>query len=200
MSYRIWRIDDDVTPQDSLRQATVLDILSIPAVAGLPATRTFTATEIDAHRTQLDSDDPTVRRAVVSELVRRVGEFNHEALASSSNWRLYAALRTAAVTRPDTDPAILDALVTGEEYLINEYASFYAEMAETVGLVLKPCFAIEEFSAAAYSLNEGLSMRLGGKYRRGEIVRSDISSDAPWTLFAIALEGLIFQFFDWADR
>ena len=54
-----------------------------------------------------------------------------------------------------------------------------------------------EFSAAAYSLNEGLSMRLGDAYRRDNIMRSDAGRKEPWTLFAIALEGLVFHFFDW---
>lgn len=196
MSYKIWRIGDG-TPQDAFRHAAVLDILSIPAVAGLPATREFTTTELAARADALASDDLDVRRAAVSELIRVVGEFNHIALANSANWRIYTALRTAAVTRSDVDPAIVAALDAGEVFLIEQYADFYTEISDTVGLELKPGFDMLEFSSAAYSLNEGISMRLGDSYRRDKIVRKDTTNSEPWTLFAIALEGLVFHFFDW---
>ena len=198
MSYKIWRLGDE-TPQDAFRHATVLDILGIPAVAGLPATRDFTVSELEARASELASDDRDVRRIAIGELIRRIGEFNHKALADSANWRIYTALRTAAVTRANADPAILSAIEAGETYLIDQYALFYGEVAEAVGLVLKPGFDMLEFSAAAYSLNEGISMRLGNSYRRDNIVRSNTGQDQPWTLFAIALEGLIFHFFDWAQ-
>lgn len=198
MSYKIWR-EGLGTPQDAFRQATVLDILSIPAVAGLPATVDFTKNELETHKVELASTDMAVRRRVVAGLIRRVSEFNHVALAESANWRLYTALRTAAVTRESADPEVLEALETGEAFLIAQYASFYSDMADKVGLTIKPDFTMEEFSAAAYSLNEGLSMRLGDSYRRDNIARpSGPEGNAePWTLFAIALEGLIFHFFDW---
>ena len=198
MSYKIWRIGDE-TPQDTFRHATVLDILSIPAVAGLPATRQFTRTELESRRDELDSLDTPGRRELVVDLIRRVGEFNYLALESSDNWRLYTALRSAAVTRSDTDPAVMAALEAGEEFLIREYSTFYGEMAEMVGLALKPEYAMEEFSAAAYSVNEGLSMRLGDTYRRTGIERGTGAGGATeqWSLFAIVLEALIFHFFDW---
>lgn len=196
MSYKIWRVGEG-TPQDAFRHATVLDILSIPAVAGLPATREFTSAQLQARASELASDDLNVRRSTVSELIRVVGEFNHVALAESANWRIYTALRTAAVTRSNVDPAIVAALDAGEEYLVEQYADFYTEISEAVGLVLKSEFTMTEFSAAAYSLNEGLSMRLGDSYRRDNIMRSDAGRNEPWTLFAIALEGLVFHFFEW---
>ena len=196
MSYKIWR-DGEGTPQDAFRHATVLALLSIPAVAGLPATKEFTTKELDTHREALASPDIDVRRAVVVDLIRRVGEFNHLALAESENWRIYTALRTAAVTRPAADPEILKALESGEDFLIREYSQFYSEMAKTVGLKLKADFQMDQFSAAAYSLNEGLSMRLASSYRQTGITRIDSQDGAPWTLFAVTLEALVFHFFEW---
>jgi len=198
MSYKIWR-EGDETPQDAFRKATVLDLLSIPAVAGLPATREFTSRELDLHRAELATSDTQKRRAIVIDLIRRVGEFNHLALAESANWRIYTALRAAAITRPQAETAVMDALVAGEDFLIREYAQFYEDMAATVGLSLRTDFEMNQFSAAAYSLNEGLALRLGTSYRRTDIQRvgTDGSSE-PWTLFAIALEALVFHFFDWA--
>lgn len=194
MSYKIWRNGGE-TPQDAFRQATVLDLLSIPAVAGLPATREFTSQLLLGRREALETTDRAARRAVIVELIRQVGEHNHHALADSANWRLYTALRAAALTRPDAEPAVMDALRSGEEYLIREYSKFYAETAVALGLSLRNDFEMDQFSAAAYSINEGLAMRLSSSYRQAGIER--VGSDEPWTLFAVSLEALVFHFFDW---
>jgi len=198
MSYKIWR-EVDETPQDAFRRATVLDLLSIPAVAGLPATRDFAIRQLDSHRESLASADPAARKTIVIDLIRQVGEFNHVALAESANWRIYTALRAAALTRPDADQAVIEALSAGEDFLIQEYGDFYAEMASTVGLQLKDEYEMSQFSAAAYSINEGLALRIASTYRQTDISRStEDGSTKQWTLFAIALEALIFHFFDWA--
>lgn len=92
----------------------------------------------------------------------------------------------------------MKALESGEDYLIREYSQFYAEMAETVGLRLKADYEMDQFSAAAYSLNEGLAMRLSSSYRQTDIERGgSANTKGPWTLFAVSLEALIFHFFEW---
>lgn len=195
MSYKIWR-EGGETPQDAFRRAAVFDLLSIPAVAGLPATREFTTRQLDIHREALRSDDLDHRRAAIIDLIREVGEFNHRALAESADWRLYSALRAAAITRPNAEPAVMDALTKGEDFLIREYSQFYTEIASTLGLLLRPEFEMDQFSAASYSINEGLAMRLASSYRQTEIVRE--GNDAHWTLFAVSLEALVFHFFELA--
>lgn len=195
MSYKIWRVGDE-TPQDAFRRATVLDLLSIPAVAGLPMTREFTLSEIDRSRDAINSDDDATRKSAVIDLLRRVGEFNHLALVESEHWKLYVALRAAAITRPLAQPEVMAALNDGEEFLISAYSDFYSEVASTLHLKLRSEFEMHQFSAAAYSLNEGLAMRLLPSYRQSGVERAD--GGEPWTLFALALEGLIFRFFDWA--
>ncbi len=195
MSYKIWR-EGDETPQDAFRRATVLELLAIPAVAGLPATREYTTRQLDVQREALRSDNLDIRKDAIIGLIRDVGEFNHQALAESANWKLYSALRSAAITRPDADPAVIDALTKGEDYLIREYSDFYAEISSALGLKLRAEFEMDQFSAAAYSINEGLAMRLASSYRQTGIIRA--GSDAPWTLFAVSLEALVFHFFDWA--
>lgn len=196
MSYKIWR-EGEQSPQDAFRRAAVLDLLSIPAVAGLPATREFTTRLIDMRRADIGSDDLSVRKAAIVDLIREVGEYNHQALAESENWRLYTALRSAAITRPHADPAMMEVLEKGEDYLIREYSQFYTETGEALGLELRPEFEMDQFSAAAYSINEGLAMRLASSYRQTGIIRE--GHDQPWTLFAVSLEALVFHFFDWKN-
>jgi len=197
MSYKIWRVGDG-TPQDAFRHATVLDILSIPATAGLPATRDFTQTELAKRQDELESEDPEVRRRLFVEMIRLVGEYNHVTLDNSDNWKLYSALRTAAITRPDADPAVLEVLKAGEEYLIAEYSKLYAEVAEQFGITLRPEYQIEQFAAAVYAVNEGLSGRLSSNFERLDIQRptGPDGESQSWTLFAVAFEALIDQFFD----
>ncbi|MFT7474934.1 MAG: hypothetical protein ACI81L_001866 [Verrucomicrobiales bacterium] len=200
MSYKIWRIGSE-TPQDAFRHATVLHILSIPATAGLPATREFTVKLIEDRHDEITSTNPVVRKALLLELIRVVGEYNHETLNSSENWKLYSALRTAAITRPHTDPAVLEALKAGEEYLIAEYSKLYGEVAKIVGMRLREEYTIEQFAAATYAVNEGLSGRLNRNYERLNIERRTGPDDSiqTWSLFSVAFEALINHFFEWAE-
>lgn len=200
MSYKIWR-EQDGTPQEAFRHATVLHILRMPATAGLAVARDYIEAVLAARRDELESSDPQVRERLLREIARLVGEFNHSTFANSNNWKLYSAIRTAALTRPDTDPAVLEALQAGEEYLIEMYSKLYIEVAERIGLNLRPEYRIEEFSAAAYAVNEGLSSRLSQNHRKLGIMRETGPDGAPqeWTLFAIAFEALIDKFFEWND-
>lgn len=201
MSYKIWRAEDG-TPQDAFRHATVLHILHIPATSGLPATREYTDKAFESQAEELQSADPEVRRSMLRELIRVVGEFNYSTLENSTNWKLYSAIRTAALTRPDTDDAVLDALRAGEEYLIEMYSALYVEVAERIGMTLRPEYRIEEFAAATYAVNEGLSGRLSRNHRKVDIPRNTgpNGESQDWTLFSIAFEALIDHFFEWDDR
>lgn len=201
MAYKIWRTED-VTPQDAFRHATVLHILSMPATSGLPATRAYTEEAFASRADELESTDKEVRRRLLREMTRVVGEFNYLTLENSTNWKLYSAIRTAALTRSDTEPAVLEALRAGEEYLIANYSKLYLEVAERIGMRLKPDYRIEEFAAATYAVNEGLSGRLSRNYRKVEIDRPTGPDGASqeWTLFSIAFEALIDHFFEWHER
>lgn len=200
MSYKIWRSEAG-TPQDEFRRATVLHILRMPATSGLPATRQYTEEAFASRADELASTDIEVRRRLLREMTRVVGEFNYLTLENSNNWKLYSAIRTAAITRPDADPEVLEALRAGEEYLIENYSKLYVEVAEIIGMSLKPEYRIEEFAAATYAVNEGLSGRLSQNHRRVDIDRPTGADGEmqPWTLFSIAFEALIDHFFEWND-
>lgn len=199
MAYKMWRLPE-IAPQDAFRQATVLYVLGLPATSGLPATREYTRSELGRRKAELESDDIGVRRALLREMTRMVGEFNYTALEESVNWKLYSAIRTAAITRP-AEPAVLDALKMGEDYLIATYSELYLEVAGLFRLSLRPEYKIEEFAAATYAVNEGLAGRLSSKYRRSGISRAtgEAGGSQDWTLFSIAFEALIDHFFEWDE-
>lgn len=195
MAYRIWK-DSDLSPQNALRQAVVLKLLSLPATTGLAATREMLATALEEHNV-IDLRDSADRERVAIELIRSVGGFNHQALDESPEWRLYNALRASAMTRQDEDSSqVIDLLRDGENLIIDEYSKLYAELSEALGIELRDGYTIEQFSAAAYALNEGLAARLSTRYEGREIKRlGKDGTDEEWTLFSIGLEGLIRQFF-----
>ncbi len=196
MSYRIWQ-DSKRTPQDALRHGVVLNLLRLPAGQGLAATKEHLESELEVARKLLNSDDPESRRRVASELARVVGLFNHDLLDSSPEWRLYNAVRAAAVTRSNLDPEVEELLRDGEDQLIQRYASLYQWVAETLDVSIREGFTIEQFAAAAYALNEGLSGRLSTSYERRGITRTtNDGEEQDWALFSIGLEALIFHFFD----
>jgi len=196
MSYRIWQ-DDTLTPQDAFRRATVLDLLSIPATAGLPATREVTEKLLAENRDALEGATADERQELIREMARRVGKFNYTALANSSNWRLYMALRTAAITRPNADPALIDVLCAGENYLIEQYSLLYEDVRVAFGMELREGLTMEQFAAAAYAVNEGLATRMTDHPNRENIMLAtgEDGEEQPWTLFSIAFLALIDRFF-----
>ena len=196
MSYRIWQ-ESDRTPQDALRHDVCLKLLSIPATTGIHDTRALLSEALQEVQADLDHGDEDVRRRVITELIRTIGAFNHEALYSSDDWRLYNALRSAAITRSDTDPAVIELLDEGENRLITEYSVLYQELADALGLTLRDGLTMEQFTAASNALNEGLSCRRTSGYERTGINWASDTTDDPkeWTLFSIGLEALVRHFF-----
>lgn len=196
MSYRIWQ-DSDLSPQNALRREVVLKLLSLPTTGGIQATRARAAQWIEEHGS-IDTATPESRSRAISEMVRVVGGFNHELLDTSEEWKLYNALRSAALTRESTEaPEIIELLRNGEDLIIDAYSELFSESAQLFGLKLRSEFSIEQFSASAHGLNEGLSARLSNKYQTSDILRASNNGDiAEWSLFAIGLEALIRQFFE----
>lgn len=196
-AYKLWQSDEQ-TPQDGFRRAVVLDILrSLPASTGLPSTETVYAESLEAIA-DLDLNDPEDNAYALRELTRVVTAFNHLRLEDGENWRIYGALRTAALTRFGDDIEIMDAIREGEQTLIQSYADLYGSVAELLGYRLKEPYTLAEFSAAAFGLNEGLVHRLSDGWRRGGIPRPTGRNGEmrEWTLYAVGFEALIHAFWE----
>ena len=197
MAYRIWQ-HDDLTPQEAFRRTTVLELLSIPATAGLPATREKTEKLLAEYRDWVESDKIEERKQAFHDMVRAVGNFNYEALATSSNWKLYSALRTAAITRPNSDPELMQALRAGEAYLIEQYSQLYEELREIFGLELRPGYTMAQFTMVCYAVNEGLASRvITVPNERLLLPTGEQGEDQEWSLFSIAFDALVERFFIW---
>lgn len=195
-AYELWR-SDDTSPQEAFREAVVIHILSMPATVGLPATREFTMERLNPVLETVQTGTPEERHPIMLEMMRIVGGFNFDLLDSGNTWPIYSALRTAAVTRPDTSPAILEAVRRGEEYLIEQYATLYTELAKVFRVRLRPEFTMHEFAACMYAVNEGLANRVATNYRRRGITLTTgmDGSDREWSLAAVAFDALATRFF-----
>lgn len=199
MAYRIWQ-DDDRTPQDEFRRATVVDLLSIPATAGLPATRKVFEKFLTDHADILRDGTLHERKQLFCESIRVVGGFNYDSLANSDNWKLYMALRTAAITRPHVDPALVEVLIAGEDYLIEKYSELYRYVADAFRIQIREGVTMAHFAAAAYAVNEGIATRMTSTPSRTGIPLPDATGEVKeWTLFAIALEAITDRFFEWLE-
>ncbi len=196
-AYKLWQSDEQ-TPQDGFRRAVVLDILrTLPASTGLPSTEGVYAEAVESIST-LDLDNPDDNAYALRELTRVVTAFNHLRLEDGENWRIYGALRTAAMTRFGDDTEIMDAIREGEEFLINGYADLYGSVADLLGYRLKGDLTLTEFSAVTFALNEGLVHRLSDTFRRGGIERptGPDGEMREWTLYAIGFEALVHAFWE----
>lgn len=196
-AYKLWQSDDQ-TPQDGFRRAVVLDILrTLPASTGLPSTEGVYAEALTSIE-HLDLQDPADNDYALRELTRVVTAFNHLRLEDGENWRIYGALRSAALTRFGDDTEMLDAIREGEEFLIQGYADLYGSVAELLGYRLKGDLTLLEFSAVTFALNEGLVHRLSDTFRRGGISRptGPNGEEREWTLYAIGFEALVHAFWE----
>ena len=196
MAYKIWQ-DSELTPQDALRHDVVIRLLNLPTLTGFDATSERVAEEMSNLKFPAKTDSPEQRRLMVSELVRVVGHFNHDALDVSPEWKLYNAVRAVAITQSDLDPEISALLEHGENQITERYAELYQLVADAFGVQLSENFTMHQFSAAAYALNEGLSARMFSNVQLVGIERKDAEGEThEWALFSIGLEALVYHFFE----
>jgi len=199
-AYRLFQVDD-LSPQDAFRREVALTLLrELPARLGLEATQSEFESLYKEAKDELATADLPARARIARNMMRIGANENFRRLDTSSNWLIYSALRTAAVSRFD-DPELRQAVLEGEEYLIRRYTGLYKMIADAVGLRIKEAYSYEEFAICAYALNEGIANRLSSSYRRYDIERPTGPNDEmqPWTLFAVAFEALVPKFFDFEE-
>lgn len=196
-AYRLFQVEG-ASPQDAFRREVALTLLrELPARLGLEATRTDFENLYAEAKDELDSADLPERAHIARNMIRVGANENFRRLDTSSNWLIYSALRTAAVSRFD-DPELRQAVLEGEEYLIRRYTGLYKMIADAVGLRIREPYTYEEFAICAYALNEGIANRLSSSFRRYDIERptGPDGEMQPWSLFAIAFEALVPKFFE----
>jgi AcrR family transcriptional regulator len=196
-AYRLFHVDG-LSPQDAFRREVALTLLrELPARLGLDATQHDYERLYEDAREQLAIADDAERARLARDMIRVSANENFRRLDGNSNWLIYSALRTAAVSRFD-DPELREAVLEGEEFFVRRYAGMYKMIADSVGLRIREPYTYQEFAICAYALDEGIAGRISSSFRRYDIFRptGPNGEDEPWSLFAIAFEALVLQFFE----
>jgi hypothetical protein len=130
----------------------------------------------------------------------RVGSNANQGVMDSSRlWATYMAVASslASMSRDQIPPDILDAWQNGEDLLAARYKDLYSTMATMFGFRLRYCYTWEQFDVVAAALAEGLAMRARVNRHAWVSRQTGPGGEAEdWSLFAIAFEGLIRQFFE----
>ncbi len=149
------------------------------------------------------------RDQALRDLCRLGGELNAQAVRESTNWPLLIGVWAQAASGQSTvtSKKIEVALLSAFDGFASRIESIYGAMVAMLGLRLREEFTLRDFVIAEDSLSEGYGLRdrLDEAVRR-VIVRPTGPTGEPqeWTIFAVALEGLVRQFFefdpDWSPR
>ncbi len=141
------------------------------------------------------------RERALRELCRVGGAANMDAVRDSSYWPLSIAIWALAVF--DEPPAqrkkIEVALVSGYDAFTDQAAEVYAAMAQLMGVRLREQFTIHQFAMAADALGQGCGLRDRVDQSKMRGIPRATGPDGEiqeWTLFAVAFEGLVQQFFE----
>ena len=149
----------------------------------------------------VDLSTPLSRQAAMRELCRVGGEDNARAVSESRHLPLWVGVwALAAVGEPlDHRQKIEAALRTGYEAFTGRIEEIDAAMTAHLGFRLREQFTLRQFAIAVDLLGQGYGLRSRvDDSVRDVIVRrtGPLGEPQEWTLFAVAFEALVLQFFE----
>lgn len=149
----------------------------------------------------VDLTTAETRERALRELCRVGGGANVRAVRQSSYWPLSIAVWALAAfdDPPGNHKKIEVALVSGYDAFTDRIAEAYAAMAELLGFRLREQFTLHQFAIAADALGQGCGLRDRVDQSKMEGIERATGTDGKmqeWTLFAVAFEGLVWQFFE----
>ena len=161
-----------------------------------------------AAQTVLDSADLRTagsRAVALSEICRVAGEAHIRALEASRPWQIWVGIWALTVSTPSTqdDEILGPAIQDGREKATLALQEFLECCLPAVGYRVAQPFSYQQLALAIGALAEGLA--LSNRFAPERVLRIDRPAlDAPrsltetasasWTLFGVAMEGLVKQF------
>ena len=135
------------------------------------------------------------------ELCRVGGAANADALRRSSTLPSWIGVWALAASGESLDyrKKIEDALLSGYETFTERIESMYTALLPYLGFRLREGFTLHQFVVAADALSQGYGLR--DRIDSSVMVtiprrQARIGDIQEWTLFAVAYEGLVRQFFE----
>jgi len=158
---------------------------------------------------KVDRSSAGSRAAAMRELCRVGGSANAQAVRQSSNLPSWIGVWALAASGEALDyrKRIEDALLAGYQAFTLRIEELYAAMIAYLGFRLREQFTLHQFVIAADSLSQGYGLRDRVDNSSAEAIPRPTGPGGEWrewTVFAIAFEGLVNQFFeidpDWSPE
>lgn len=182
-AYRLWA--DQTDYQRDLAVAMMRLRVSEPAEYARSAVTDLIATGA--------SGDDVIRAAAAAHVRTSALDTDDETEAVDAQSFLIAlALRTTARTWPELKEASRER----HRDSTAAFAAFYSTLMDAYGMRMRSPLTIEDFTEAMAALGEGFAMRAleGLDHPTYTATASDEIPEGPWTLFALAVRGLVNEF------
>ncbi|MFV0306665.1 MAG: hypothetical protein ACK5OX_02850 [Desertimonas sp.] len=199
-AYKLWS-GLDRRPQEAFRD----DVLVHSAEQVLRSTKEEMTSTVTAIAEALERFGPIAdlapdqRRRALREVVRVGALANLEQLIASPGWHIYlsvlAAVRSRDLSAEPAPPKLVEAIRIGSEQATRLYGPTYVMLGQLFGMRIRPGYEVEELTAAAAALVDGMALRVGLSDHLTDIA-SPYDTDGPWHLFAVAFMGLVREFFE----
>lgn len=193
---------DDLAPQAVLHRALVMNLLTrYTQGEARDDIEADIADELDAQVTALDDGTVEERTRAMRAIIRVGANRSYQGAIESPERSILTAMYGALRSSADDSDWRVEALTEGERSLNELFSGLYGGLSAMFRYRTKPPFTMEQFTAAAASLLEGMAMRHGFNDELTMIDRPTGPDGAlePWTLFAIAFEAMFVGMFEPED-
>ncbi len=150
---------------------------------------------------ELDRSTPAAREAAMRELCRLGGAANLEIMRQSDNWPLWINAWDAVNSNDELGyrERIRTALVTGYNAFNDRIEDVYRTVADLLGFRLRDSLTLRQFTIAVDAVGQGCGLRdrFDASHMSGILRPTGPAGEIQeWTLFGIAMDGLVKQFFE----
>ena len=147
---------------------------------------------------ELESLTPEERGEWLRRVFREGTNSNHLMADRSQLWQTYVAISASLLSQQTVSSNLEAAWRHGEDTATLRYQNLYQLFAQMFGLRLRYAYTWPQFATAVSALSEGLMIRSNVSPHVRELTRCTGPNGEPehWTLFGVAFEGLIRQFFE----
>ncbi len=130
---------------------------------------------------------------LLREICRSVGAAHLDALSASRTWQTWLAIWALTVATPSLEDDVErgPTLAQHHSLAVAAFSDVLVEVLDSVGAVMRSELTVEQLSMAIYALSEGLVLHQ--RFSPEHLVSVDIDGE-NWTLFAVAMEGIIARF------
>jgi hypothetical protein len=149
----------------------------------------------------VDRSTPEARRAAMQEICRLGGAANLQVMRQSGNWPLWISAWDAVNSNDELGyrARIQTALVAGYDAFNLKIEEVYRAVASLLGYRLRDSLTLRQFTIAIDTMGQGCGLRdrFDSSNMDGILRPTGPGGELQeWTLFGIALDGLVRQFFE----